>query len=421
MAVRKCHFVTDVVDDFVAIGEMQSRIVVSRASDSKAPLWVENIWVRYGLALIATALSLFVRRLLHPYFGDRVVYTFLYPVLAFSSIYWGLGPSILCAVAGLIGADLLFLPPRSSAAVAGISEFVEAVTYAGMASVIIVAGEWNRRSQASLQAAHEALALREEALRDFNQDLEKRVTERTSLLRRAQESARQLGSRVLQLQDEERKRIARELHDSVGQNLSLLILNLSRLENHGDSPKREADLLADSKSLAEGAVHDIRTISHLLHPPLLDEMGLPSALRWYVDGFSKRSGIATELEIPAEFGRFPSDYEIAMFRIVQEALTNVHRHSGSPRALVRLVCPPGDVRLEISDQGKGIPPEQQAIFNSSGVLGVGLRGMRERVAQLGGAMELRSNGNGTTVSAVFPASPPANAKREAGPPQGKFE
>jgi signal transduction histidine kinase len=143
-------------------------------------------------------------------------------------------------------------------------------------------------------------------------------------------------------------------------------------------------------------------MSHLLHPPLLDEVGLSSALQWYVDGFAKRSGIATTLELAADFGRVNSDLEIAIFRLVQECLTNVHRHSGSSKAMIRLKRSNGAILLEIQDEGKGIAPEKKSLVLGSGPLGVGLRGMRERVLQLAGTLEIESENAGTTVRAMFP-------------------
>jgi len=145
-------------------------------------------------------------------------------------------------------------------------------------------------------------------------------------------------------------------------------------------------------------------MSHLLHPPLLDEVGLSSALQWYVDEFSKRSGILTSLDIAADFGRVNAALEIATFRIVQECLTNVHRHSSSARAIVRLTRSNGAIVLEIQDEGKGIAPEKELLILGSGPVGVGLRGMRERVRQLGGTLEIESKGTGTTVRAVFPVA-----------------
>ncbi len=218
----------------------------------------------------------------------------------------------------------------------------------------------------------------------------------------AQDAVRELGAQLIKLQDEERRRIARELHDSVGQMLTALAMNLNLPEGKAGRSEAEETLLNDSRRIVEELIKEVRTMSHLLHPPLLDELGLESALEWYVDGFAKRSGIATELKLEREFGRLPADHEIAIFRIVQEALTNVHRHSGSPRASVRLARLNGKIRLEISDQGKGIPAEKRLMLGKGGAMGVGLRGMRQRVAQLGGTLEVESGETGTTVRAELP-------------------
>jgi len=219
--------------------------------------------------------------------------------------------------------------------------------------------------------------------------------------KRAEDAARSLSGQILTLQDEERKRLARELHDSVGQLLASIKMNSAVFQSvQGDSPVAKA--AADNAILLDRVISEIRTMSHLLHPPLLDEIGLPSALRWYVDGFSERSKIAIDLDIPGKIERLGSDMEIAIFRVVQECLTNVHRHSGSRSASLRLAKEDGHVRLEIKDTGKGIPLEKQLALTSSGQLGVGFRGMRERISQLGGVLEVRSNGNGTLVSATLP-------------------
>jgi signal transduction histidine kinase len=204
------------------------------------------------------------------------------------------------------------------------------------------------------------------------------------------------------MQDEERRRIARELHDSAGQMVAALLMNIDGLRGIDGHEAERARVLSDSHAILENLNKELRTISHLLHPPLLDEVGLSSALQWYVDEFAKRSGIATSLELAANFGRAKSDLEIAIFRIVQECLTNVHRHSGSSRAVVRLQPSNGAILLEVQDEGKGIPPEKKAALTGSGPVGVGLRGMRERALQLGGTLEIESENIGTTVRAMFP-------------------
>jgi signal transduction histidine kinase len=154
-------------------------------------------------------------------------------------------------------------------------------------------------------------------------------------------------------------------------------------------------------------VTEVRTISHLLHPPLLDEAGLSSALRWYVDGFSQRSGIKVQLDMPDNFRRLPGELETAVFRVVQESLTNIHRHSGSPTAKIRVRERDHDVLVDVEDHGKGIPPEKRQLMASSGTPGVGVRGMQERLRQLGGTLQIESDESGTVVMARLPIEIPA--------------
>jgi signal transduction histidine kinase len=158
---------------------------------------------------------------------------------------------------------------------------------------------------------------------------------------------------------------------------------------------------------------DIRTMSYLFHPPLLDEMGLHSALKWYIEGFAERSKIAAQLELPPDGERLPQDYELCLFRVAQECLTNIHRHSGSSTALVKLLRSDGEIRLEVSDEGRGMNHEIQSKIASGENVGVGLRGMRERIRQLGGTVEVRSNGHGATVIATVPFPESANRQRES--------
>ncbi len=221
--------------------------------------------------------------------------------------------------------------------------------------------------------------------------------------KRAEDSLRELTGRLLRLQDEERRRIARELHDSTGQMLVALAINLSSLNSDPNvSSGRAAQLLADSQQLVQDMTKEVRTLSYLLHPPLLDEAGLNSALRWYVEGFSKRSHVLVNLDLDPSLGRLPRETETAVFRIVQECLTNVHRHSGSAFAQIRLERRPHSIRVEVEDEGKGIPAEKLENPKSSGGLGIGITGMRERVRQLGGRLEIISADSGTLVRADFP-------------------
>jgi signal transduction histidine kinase len=235
----------------------------------------------------------------------------------------------------------------------------------------------------------------EDALRKAHDVLESIVEQRTVALRR-------LSARLLRVQDEERRRIARELHDSLGQYLTAAKINLDVLARCKDNG---ANYLSEAQQLIDRAISDTRTLSHLLHPPLLDEAGLISAARWYVEGFGKRSGIDATLQIPENLERLPSEIETALFRILQESLTNVHRHSGSRSVEVRLTIEPSFVVLTVQDHGKGIPQDALQRFRKNGAnFGVGLAGMRERVKELGGTLHLESSSGGTILTAMIPVS-----------------
>jgi len=212
-----------------------------------------------------------------------------------------------------------------------------------------------------------------------------------------------LNARMTVLQDDERRRIARELHDSVGQSLAAISINSSLVEaeSHKLSPDA-ARCLAQNASMVDDVTKEIRTISHLLHPPLLDEAGLASALRWYVEGFAQRSKIDARLDISPDFARLSNEIELCIFRVVQECLTNIHRHACSPTAGIRVCLEGASVRVEIEDAGKGIRLERDSGFISSAASGVGLRGMRERLRLLGGTLQLHSSACGTRVIAVLP-------------------
>jgi PAS domain S-box-containing protein len=248
-----------------------------------------------------------------------------------------------------------------------------------------------------------------EALQRANKELATEVAEKKSAERRlaiSEKSLRGLSLRLLRMQDEERRRIGRDLHDSLGQYLAVLKMNLDTLESAlKTSPNGAARDVAQCARLAEDAIKEVRTISYLLYPPMLEEMGLKSAIPWYLDGFSKRSNIQTSFEVDPDFGRLPTDVELALFRILQESLTNVHRHSGSSTATIRLARADGTAWLEVEDMGKGIPPKllEQSNEDGMGTLGVGLRGMNERMRQLAGKLEVYSTERGTVVIASVPA------------------
>jgi PAS domain S-box-containing protein len=262
----------------------------------------------------------------------------------------------------------------------------------------------------------------EERLQAALDQLEQRVGERTAeLLEKNEELVKQtevvrdLSGRLLRLQDEERRRIARELHDSVGQSLAAVNLNTSTVAREKGKLSPEAGkCVEENVLLIEQSLSEIRTISYLLHPPLLDEMGLQSAIRWFIEGYAQRTKIKVNLDMASDFVRLATDLELAIFRIVQECLTNIHRHSESATARVHFGVQNGCVHLEVSDEGKGIPPEKQLALHTSGSVGVGFRGMRERIRQLGGALQVRSNANGTTVSATLPVRPKAAEEANVG-------
>ena len=253
--------------------------------------------------------------------------------------------------------------------------------------------------------------------RQLRSMLEERVRERTRELEikniellRQTDVVRELSARLLQIQDEERRRIARELHDSVGQMLAAVSMNLAQVEREAQALSPEArTALEDNAALLSQLSTEIRTISHLLHPPLLDEVGLQSALQWYIEGFSERSKIDVDLQLPDDFGRLPRNLEITLFRVVQECLTNIHRHSGSTTAAIRVARSPNEVRLEVRDAGKGIPADTQAGLSSGKLSGVGLRGMHERLRQMGGQLDVCSNADGTLIRATLPTASQASA------------
>jgi PAS domain S-box-containing protein len=262
----------------------------------------------------------------------------------------------------------------------------------------------------------------EQRFRTLADALDTQVQFRTQELRRRNaeilqqsDHLRELSGRLMATQDEERRRIARDLHDSAGQNLAALAMTAARIEDEAKhDPARLSQTVKEVRDLIEGLSQEIRTTSYLLHPPMLDEMGLSSALGWYLEGLEQRSGLSIELNIPADFGRLAPEVELAIFRLVQECLTNIHRHSGSKSAVIRITREPDKIYAEVQDHGKGMSPERFAEVQSQGAgVGVGLRGMRERVRQAHGELTVDSNALGTRITAIFPAKRPA--ANEQGP------
>lgn len=234
----------------------------------------------------------------------------------------------------------------------------------------------------------------EDELRRAHDALESLVEQRTVALRR-------LSVKLLRVQDDERRRIARELHDSLGQDLTAAKISLDMLAQESPADSKH---LRDARSLVDRSISDTRTLSHLLHPPLLDEAGFISAAKWYVEGFGQRSGINTQLDLPSHVNRLPRRTETALFRILQEALTNVHRHSGSRAVNVCVTADDAAVVLVVKDFGMGVPREVLDRFWKTGNVGVGLAGIRERLKELGGYLEINSNLDGTILKATIPVS-----------------
>jgi PAS domain S-box-containing protein len=258
----------------------------------------------------------------------------------------------------------------------------------------------------SRNQSNEALRRSEERFRNLSETLEAEVRARTRELeqRNAQvvqgaESLRDLSRRMMQVQDEERRHIARELHDSAGQVLAVLGMNMGQLAQQVRQELRPA--AQEILQLVQQLTQELRTMSYLLHPPLLDEIGLSAALNWYVQGVTERSQIDIRLTISENLGRLPAELELILFRLVQECLTNVHRHSGSKTATINVAREGDSVSLEVQDQGRGIPPERLTEIQTR-ASGVGVQGMRERVRQFHGEMSIESDETGTRIFVVLP-------------------
>ena len=342
---------------------------------------------RYIFSIAATAGTLFACRWLIPLAGDTIPYLVLFPVVTLVAWYGGIGPAIVTVLLAL-GGVMYWLTPGEAARFPDAHHAIAALVFLIASSVITVLGEAAHRDNARL--------------RTEPGELENRVGERTAELDSASQHLRRLSARLLHLQDEERRRIARELHDSVGQMLAALSMNLTGVRDDLDRLTKATAAVVDSENLVQEMIKEVRTISHLLHPPLLDEAGLPSALRWYVDGFSQRSKIAVNLDCPTDFGRLPRDVETAVFRLVQECLTNIHRHSGSDTATIHVLHDAEEVILTVEDKGKGIPEQKLDEMSLPGTAGVGITGMRERVLQLGGTLAIDSDRSGTRIAAHIP-------------------
>jgi signal transduction histidine kinase len=359
----------------------------------------EGSATRYAVAFLATGIALLARVLLTPLLNGHLPYVTLFAAMAFSAWFCGLGPSFLSLAVATVGALYFLIQPTHSFAIADPQQTLGLGVFLLVSTLMIAFGEINRRKN--------------ERTRLVQENLEALNRQQAAELGHAHKHVRDLTTQVLHLQDEERRRLARELHDGVGQLLAALSMNLGSIANDLERLSETANKVADSSALVSDMTRDIRTISYLLHPPLLDEVGLRPALQVYIEGFAERSKISVDLDLSEDFGRLPRDTETAVFRFVQECLTNVHRHSESLVAHVRVTRSDGRVEVEVRDKGKGIPAEKISELTVTGSPGVGLRGMKERLAQLGGNLEINSNGNGTAIVARLPVAATASKSATA--------
>jgi signal transduction histidine kinase len=342
---------------------------------------------------------LLLRELLNPVLGDLGPFLSIYAAVTLTAVYLGAGPATLTAVFGLFGSTHFVLSRDFS--FESRYDLAYAVGYLLVAATIIVLAEISRRAFMQVEAARQTLEQKvDERTRELQLALSKLRNE-MNVRAEAEEARRRLSARMMNIQDEERRRIARELHDSMGQTLAALKMTVSPLASAA-AGTLASKRFEEVNGLIDEAIRQTRTVSHLLHPPMLDELGFASAASWYVNGFAQRSGIDVKLELP-EGQRFPESTELTLFRVVQESLTNILRHSGSKKAEVRLEIHGTELILAIRDYGKGIASERLERFAKTGSdVGVGLGGMRERVSDLGGKLELQSEGTGTTVKVTLP-------------------
>ena len=389
-----------------------------------SPLPEFRIIERYTIACAMAFVAVLMREVLDPVLGHVAFYVTVYIAVAFSAIVCGFVPAVLSALLGFLGIFYWFVDPRHSFAVDRPSEIHGIVGFLLVSGVLITLGDANGRKQLRLNRTVSELtteaAYRMEAearLKEAHEQLERRVEQRTRELtqalamlqsemeirKEAEAQFRDLSVRLMTLQDEERRRIARDLHDSTGQTLSALKMAVASLQHSVNGTPGISRFIDDLNALADEALREIRTTSYLLHPPLLDEAGFASAARWFVEGFSKRSNIEVECDIPQHSERLSKECELVLFRVLQESLTNVHRHSGASTASVTLTMDQGRLELQVSDDGSGIEPTQlQQVYEPGRQLGVGIAGMRERVRKLGGRLELQSSKAGTKVSVSLP-------------------
>lgn len=299
-------------------------------------------------------------------------------------------------------------PYTSPTGAGGYYEYIFSPVFDAQGRVEAVAGSTRditerKRVEEELRQSHERFRVLAETLENQVHARTLELEQRNSDVLTQSEQLRDLSVRLMETQDQERRRIARELHDSAGQMIGLLLMNLSKLgkELKGSNPAL-AELAQETRKYAEALNQEIRTTSYLLHPPLLDETGLRAALDWYLEGLKQRAGLDVEFDIDEGFERPPREKELVIFRVVQECLTNIHRHSGSKTARIRIGRDGGNVVVEVKDEGRGIAAENLEKIKAKSE-GLGLRGMRERVRQFAGDLAIESQaGMGTTVRVTLP-------------------
>lgn len=390
------------------------------------PISPGDVLRRYLIAVAAAVGAILFRWLLDPVLGHVAFYVTIYIAVAYCAVVCGYGPASVSGILGFLGIFYWFADPHHSLAVIRSSEIHATVGFFLVSTVLIALGEANRNKQLRLNQTVDALTTEarerqraEDALRRAHGELEQRVIQRTAELsgtldrleseiavrEQAESDLRQLSLRLMTLQDEERRHIARDLHDTVGQTLAAVKMSVALIKQVKGPPPALQPLIDDLNALADEALQEVRTTSYLLHPPLLDEAGIAPAARWFVEGFARRSGIEVRCDIPEKMERPSRDRELVLFRILQESLTNVHRHSQASAAHVRLSRTDDSIEIEISDNGKGISEAHlHRIDSSAGNSGVGITGMRERVLKLGGQIHIQSLHPGASIRAELPIS-----------------
>lgn len=411
-------------------------VVPSRLVSIFTPVSRQRVFKRYLIAVITGGVAILLRWLLDPVLGHVAFYVTLYISVAFCALICGYVPAMTCGILGFLGIFYWFVDPRHSLQLMRQPPQIHSLVGAVLVcAVLTVLGSITRSKQLLLNDTVDALTTEarerkraQDELRTAHGQLEDRVKDRTHELstalarlesevgvrKQTEAQLRQLSLRLMTLQDQERRRIARDLHDTAGQTLAAMKMSVALIRPVEPGNSKLQTLIDDLEALVDEALQEVRTASYLLHPPLLDEAGIASAARWFVEGFANRSGIDVHCEIPDRLERPPRDCELVLFRVLQESLTNVHRHSQATSANIRIARQRGEVHLEITDNGRGIPEEHVRRFNTSAnKAGVGITGMRERVRELGGHLEIRSEPGRTSILVALPLPQPVPSSRSA--------